>query len=81
MREGSLEAPTRHVIAWADPAFSDRGKTEAEMHRIFDIAQEMGMLANDEAAPIPGRALHPVELMARAYGIAGAWSDTQVRMP
>src|SRR5260370_31343149 len=37
MREGSVEAPTRHVIAWQDPDFSDRAKTEAEMHRIFDI--------------------------------------------
>ena len=37
MREGSLEAPTRHVITWEDPDFSDRTKTEAEMHRIFDI--------------------------------------------
>jgi len=37
MREGSLEAPTRHEIAWEDPDFSDRAKTEAEMHRIFDI--------------------------------------------
>ena len=37
MREGSLEAPTRHRIAWEDPDFTDRGKTEAEMHRIFDI--------------------------------------------
>ena len=37
MREGSLEAPTRHVIAWQDPDFTDRAKTEAEMRRIFDI--------------------------------------------
>ena len=37
MREGSLEAPTRHVIAWEDPDFADRGKTEAEMRRVFDI--------------------------------------------
>lgn len=37
MREGSLEAPTRHVIRWEDPDFSDRAKTEAEMHRIFDV--------------------------------------------
>ena len=44
------------------------------------IAQEMGMLANDEAAPIPDRALHPVELVARAYGIPGAWSDAKARM-
>jgi glycerol-3-phosphate dehydrogenase subunit C len=37
MREGSLEAPTRHALAWGDPDFTDRAKTEAEMHRIFDI--------------------------------------------
>ena len=37
MREGSLEAPTRHAIAWDDPAFADREKTEAEMRRVFDI--------------------------------------------
>ncbi|HEX3884491.1 MAG TPA: heterodisulfide reductase-related iron-sulfur binding cluster [Stellaceae bacterium] len=37
MREGSLEAPTRHPIAWQDPDFTDRAKTEAEMERVFDI--------------------------------------------
>src|ERR1700730_9527014 len=37
MREGSLEAPARHRIAWQDPDFTDREKTEAEMRRIFDI--------------------------------------------
>ena len=37
MREGSLEAPTRHAIRWQDPDFTDRAKTEAEMRRIFDI--------------------------------------------
>ena len=37
MREGSLEAPTRHAIAWQDPDFADRAKTEAEMQRVFDI--------------------------------------------
>jgi glycerol-3-phosphate dehydrogenase subunit C len=37
MREGSLDAPTRHGIAWQDPDFADRGKTEAEMRRIFEI--------------------------------------------
>ena len=37
MREGSLEAPTRHVLRWEDPDFVDRSKTEAEMRRIFDI--------------------------------------------
>jgi glycerol-3-phosphate dehydrogenase subunit C len=37
MKEGSLEAPIRHPIAWDDPDFSDREKTEAEMRRVFDI--------------------------------------------
>jgi glycerol-3-phosphate dehydrogenase subunit C len=37
MREGSLEAPTRHALRWEDPDFADRQKTEAEMQRIFDI--------------------------------------------
>src|SRR5713226_320386 len=37
MKEGSLEAPTRHAIDWQDPDFTDMAKIEAEMHRIFDI--------------------------------------------
>jgi glycerol-3-phosphate dehydrogenase subunit C len=37
MKEGSLEAPARHVIAWEDPGFADRTCTEAEMRRVFDI--------------------------------------------
>lgn len=36
-REGNLEAPTRHPIAWKDPAFYDEGAAFAEMERIFDI--------------------------------------------
>jgi glycerol-3-phosphate dehydrogenase subunit C len=37
MREGSLEPPIRHAIAWQDPDFYDMSKIEAEMHRVFDI--------------------------------------------
>jgi glycerol-3-phosphate dehydrogenase subunit C len=36
-REGGLGAPSRHAIAWEDPDFADRTRTEAEMRRIFDI--------------------------------------------
>jgi glycerol-3-phosphate dehydrogenase subunit C len=36
-KEGSLEAPTRHAIAWQDPDFTDMAKIEAELHRVFDI--------------------------------------------
>ena len=37
MREGSLEAPTRHKIDWQNPDFYDMDKINAEMHRVFDI--------------------------------------------
>ena len=37
MREGSLEAPTRHPLDWKSEAFYDEGRTFAEMERIFEI--------------------------------------------
>jgi len=37
VREGSLEAPTRHPIDWKNPEFYDEGKLFAEMERVFDI--------------------------------------------
>ncbi len=37
MREGSLEAPTRHKIDWKSPEFYDPAAIEKEMHRVFDI--------------------------------------------
>jgi len=37
MREGSLEAPTRHPLAWKDAQFWDQEKAEKELERIFDI--------------------------------------------
>jgi glycerol-3-phosphate dehydrogenase subunit C len=37
MREGSLEAPTRHPIDWQNPEFYDPAKIEAEMRRVFEI--------------------------------------------
>ncbi|HUC09429.1 MAG TPA: heterodisulfide reductase-related iron-sulfur binding cluster [Stellaceae bacterium] len=39
MNKGGLGAPTRHVIPWQDPDYTDRAKTEAEMQRVFDICQ------------------------------------------
>jgi glycerol-3-phosphate dehydrogenase subunit C len=36
-REGSLEAPTRHPIAWRDAAFYDAAALDKEMRRVFDI--------------------------------------------
>jgi len=35
MREGSLEAPTRHTIDWENPDFYDAAKIDAELHRVF----------------------------------------------
>ncbi|MGE3966631.1 MAG: heterodisulfide reductase-related iron-sulfur binding cluster [Dongiaceae bacterium] len=37
MREGSLEAPTRHPIDWRNPDFVDPEKLDRELHRVFDI--------------------------------------------
>ena len=37
MREGSLDAPTRHKIAWRDEEFYDAAKIDAELRRVFDI--------------------------------------------
>jgi glycerol-3-phosphate dehydrogenase subunit C len=37
MREGNLEAPTRHPIDWKNPDFHDEAKALAEMERVFDI--------------------------------------------
>jgi glycerol-3-phosphate dehydrogenase subunit C len=37
MREGSLEAPTRHALAWQDDAFYDAAAIDAEMRRVFDV--------------------------------------------
>jgi Fe-S oxidoreductase len=37
VREGSLEAPTRHPLAWKSADFHDPAKLEAELERVFDI--------------------------------------------
>ena len=36
-REGSLDAPTRHVVRWQDPSFVDAGSIDDELRRVFDI--------------------------------------------
>ncbi len=36
-REGSLDAPFRHPIAWRDEAYYDLAAVEKEMERVFDI--------------------------------------------
>ena len=41
----------------------------AAMHIVQGIEIETG------GATLPYPAMHPIELLARAYGIAGAWSD------
>src|SRR5689334_3977596 len=37
MKEGSLEAPTRHPLDWKNPEFYDQAKTEKELERVFGI--------------------------------------------
>ena len=36
-REGSLEAPTRHIVDWRNPDFTDESALNAELERVFDI--------------------------------------------
>jgi len=36
-REGSLEAPTRHIVDWRSPDFPDESALNAELERVFDI--------------------------------------------
>ena len=36
-REGNLEAPTRHPLAWTGADFWDATRLEAELERVFDI--------------------------------------------
>ncbi len=37
IREGSLEAPTRHALGWQFADFYDAEKVFGELHRVFDI--------------------------------------------
>src|SRR5271170_1139486 len=37
MREGNLEAPTRHPYDWENPDFYDAEKLDEELRRVFDI--------------------------------------------
>jgi glycerol-3-phosphate dehydrogenase subunit C len=37
MREGSLEAPTRHPLDWKNPDFYEQASLERELERVFDI--------------------------------------------
>jgi ferredoxin len=37
VREGSLEAPTRHPLDWKNPEFYDEAKIVAEQERVFEI--------------------------------------------
>ncbi|MGH6620835.1 MAG: Fe-S oxidoreductase, partial [Alphaproteobacteria bacterium] len=37
VREGSLDAPTRHPLAWKSPDFHDEAKLEKELERVFEI--------------------------------------------
>jgi glycerol-3-phosphate dehydrogenase subunit C len=37
MREGSLDAPQRHPLAWTEDAFYDEQQLDKELRRVFDI--------------------------------------------
>jgi glycerol-3-phosphate dehydrogenase subunit C len=37
MKEGNLQAPTRHAVEWKNPLFYDEADAMKEMERVFDI--------------------------------------------
>ena len=37
VREGSLDAPTRHALDWKNPEFYAQDAIDKELHRVFDI--------------------------------------------
>jgi Fe-S oxidoreductase len=37
VREGNLQAPTRHALDWRSPAFYDQSQCDDELARVFDI--------------------------------------------
>ncbi|MBL8489463.1 MAG: Fe-S oxidoreductase, partial [Rhodocyclaceae bacterium] len=37
VKEGSLEAPTRHPLDWKNPEFYDEAKTFEELERVLNI--------------------------------------------
>jgi Fe-S oxidoreductase len=37
IREGSLQAPSRHPLDWRNPEFTDEAALEKELERVFDI--------------------------------------------
>jgi hypothetical protein len=37
IREGSLQAPSRHPLDWRSPSFTDEAALEKELERVFDI--------------------------------------------
>jgi len=53
MREGSLEAPTRHPIDWQTEAFYEKTALHTEMARVFDICHTCRRCVNlCEAFPV-----------------------------
>ncbi|MHB1814887.1 MAG: Fe-S oxidoreductase, partial [Steroidobacteraceae bacterium] len=38
-REGGIEAPTRHPLAWRSAEFYDHGALQGELERVFEICQ------------------------------------------
>src|SRR5437667_8170576 len=37
VREGNLQAPTRHPIEWKEPSYYDEASVEKELERVFEI--------------------------------------------
>jgi hypothetical protein len=44
MREGSVDAPTRHPVEWKTEAFWDRDSLNDELARVYDVLPRLQAL-------------------------------------
>ena len=50
-KEGSLGAPTRHVIDWSNPDFTDEKKLDEELRRVLISAMGVDVASIFESFP------------------------------
>ena len=52
MREGSLDAPTRHPLDWRNPAFYDEAALDKELERVFDLMSSLSSVVSMTPASV-----------------------------
>ena len=80
MREGSLEAPTRHIIDWQNPDYFDADKLEAEMRRLDPTAYAGERGASAEVAVNGVFDITKEAPLVIAVGARVFWDNTNKRV-